>query len=159
MPRLPAPLALEIADYLALPITGKLDGTGQTDGMLARVNAFREEPGATERTFLVDLNGPRLHPRQDDQAPDDVSRLQRPRRPQRPLPQARVRSRFGNGVVTFQFDPDYSRNGRFYTVHIEDPALEASALPDNTNLPGFNVTGYSATAPIATPGPITAKAC
>jgi hypothetical protein len=38
------PLTLDIQDYLALPITGKLDGTGQTDGMLARINSFREEP-------------------------------------------------------------------------------------------------------------------
>ena len=37
------PVALEIEDFLSLPITGRLDGTGQTDGMLARVNAFREE--------------------------------------------------------------------------------------------------------------------
>ena len=41
-----------------MPITGKLDGTGQTDGMLARVNSFREEPGGTGRVFVHDLNGP-----------------------------------------------------------------------------------------------------
>ena len=57
--------------------------------------------------------------------------------------------------MTFQFDPDYLSNGRFYTVHIEDPAVEAPAVPDNTNVPGFNVAGYTVTAPIATPGPIT----
>ena len=49
--------------------------------------------------------------------------------------------------------PGYSKNGRFYTVHIEDPALEASAAPDTTNLPGFNLTGYSPTSAVATPGP------
>ena len=51
-------LTLELTDYAALPITGRLDGTGQTDGLLARVNAFREEPGGTGRIFVVDLNGP-----------------------------------------------------------------------------------------------------
>src|SRR5476651_1031193 len=40
-----APVTLEIKDYVEFPITGKLDGTGQTDGMLARVNGLREEPG------------------------------------------------------------------------------------------------------------------
>ena len=54
----PAPLTLDLSDYLAMPITGKLDGTGQTDGMLARVNSFREEPGGTGRVFVHDLNGP-----------------------------------------------------------------------------------------------------
>src|SRR6266850_2538827 len=52
------PLTLEIRDYLELPVTGKLDGKGQTDGMLARVNALREEPGGANRLFIHDLNGP-----------------------------------------------------------------------------------------------------
>jgi Glucose / Sorbosone dehydrogenase len=53
-----------------------------------------------------------------------------------------------------QFDPDYRRNGRFYTVHIEDPALPASPVPDNSAYPGLKIDGYTATAPIVTPGPI-----
>jgi len=40
-------LTLEVKDYLALPVTGKLDGKGQTDGMLARVNA---PPGSSSTT-------------------------------------------------------------------------------------------------------------
>ena len=52
------PLVLDLSDYLALPITGKLDGTGQTDGILARVNSFREEPGGSGRVFVHDLTGP-----------------------------------------------------------------------------------------------------
>ena len=48
------PLTLDLRDYLALPITGKLDGTGQTDGMLARINSFREEPGGSNRYFIHD---------------------------------------------------------------------------------------------------------
>jgi len=39
------PVTLEIKDYATMPITGLLDGKGQTDGMLARVNSLREEPG------------------------------------------------------------------------------------------------------------------
>ena len=41
----PAQLALRIADYAALPITGTLDGIGNNAGSLARVNVLREEPG------------------------------------------------------------------------------------------------------------------
>ena len=43
-------------------------------------------------------------------------------------------------------------------MHLEDPAAAGPAVPDNTNLPAFNVTGYAVTAPIATPGPITREA-
>src|SRR4029077_561492 len=51
-------LTLEIKDYVELPITGKLDGTGQSDGMLARMNSLREEPGGANRFFINDVNGP-----------------------------------------------------------------------------------------------------
>ena len=40
-------------------------------------------------------------------------------------------------------------------MHLEDPATAASAIPDNTSVPGLNVTGYAVTAPMVTPGPIT----
>jgi hypothetical protein len=52
------------------------------------------------------------------------------------------------------FDPDYRRNGKFYTVHIEDPALPGSNVPDSSNVPGLKIAGYSTTPPIVTPGPI-----
>ena len=51
-------LTLEIRDYAAAPMTGKIDGAGQTDGMLARITSLREEPGGAGRLFLNDLNGP-----------------------------------------------------------------------------------------------------
>ena len=170
----PAPLTLDLGDYLALPITGKLDGTGQTDGMLARVNSFREEPGGRGRVFVHDLNGPLyildkksgslttylnfngrgplrqgFHLRQGYGGQDggqDASGMFR---------RFAWEVGFANGLVTFQFDPGYPSNGRFYTVHIEEPAVDAPAVPDNTNVPGFNVVGYTVTAPIVTPGPIT----
>ena len=34
-------LTIEIADYASLAVTGRPEGTGQTDGLLARVNALR----------------------------------------------------------------------------------------------------------------------
>jgi hypothetical protein len=61
---------------------------------------------------------------------------------------------FAGGFVSFQFDPDYARNGRFYTVHIEDPALAGSNMPDNTHVPGLNVGGYTVTQVVPTPGDI-----
>ncbi len=61
---------------------------------------------------------------------------------------------YGNGLNGFYLDPDYTRNGKFYTTHIEDPALPGSNLPDNTNVPALNVAGYTTTAAIKTPGPL-----
>jgi hypothetical protein len=49
---------IEIADYMAMPVTGVIGGTGQTNGMLARINGFVEEPGGADRIFVNDLNGP-----------------------------------------------------------------------------------------------------
>jgi hypothetical protein len=51
-------VTLQLTDFVAMPITGTVDGKGQTDGMLARINSLREEPGATGRFFVNDLNGP-----------------------------------------------------------------------------------------------------
>src|SRR5205809_7270861 len=51
-------LTVTVEDFVALPITGSVDGTGQTDGMLARVNTIREEPGGGKRLFVNDMNGP-----------------------------------------------------------------------------------------------------
>jgi hypothetical protein len=151
----PSPLTLDLGDYLALPITGKLDGTGQTDGMLARVNSFREEPGRTDRVFVHDLNGPLYI--LDKNSRSLTAYLNFNGRDGKPgiFRKLAWEVGFANGLVTFQFDPGYQSNGRFYTVHIEEPAVDAPAVPDNTNVPGFNVVGYTVTAPIVTPGPIT----
>jgi hypothetical protein len=38
----------------------------------------------------------------------------------------------GNGFLNFFFDPDYVHNGKFYTIHLEDPSLPGATMPDNT---------------------------
>ena len=48
-PTTSAPVTLELKDFATLPITGNIDGAGQVDGMLARVNSIREEPGGAGR--------------------------------------------------------------------------------------------------------------
>ena len=155
-----APLTLDLDDYLALPITGKLDGTGQTDGILARVNSFREEPGGSGRVFVHDLTGPLyILDKKSKSLTTYLNFNGRPPRLRRAggkgVPQARVGDRLGRRPHHVQFDPEYLSNGRFYTVHLEDPAVDAPAVPDNTSVPAFDTTGYTVTAPIATPGPIT----
>ncbi|MBA3403820.1 MAG: PQQ-dependent sugar dehydrogenase, partial [Gemmatimonadaceae bacterium] len=59
---------------------------------------------------------------------------------------------YGTGFATFAFDPDYERNGRFYTVHTEGPNLPGSATPSNANLAGLDLSaGYATTASIDPP--------
>ena len=53
----------------------------------------------------------------------------------------------------FVFDPDYRRNGKFYTVHMEESAMAGSSVPDNKNFPGLNATGYTPTPAVGSPGP------
>lgn len=151
----PSPgLVLDLRDYVEFPITGKLDGKGQTDGMLARINSVREEPGGAARLFVNDLNGPlyivdkatrRITTYLDFNGREGHHGL---------FHRLAYEAGYANGLNTFQFDPDYRSNGRFYTVHIEDPALATSAMPDNAAYPGFNVSGYTVTSPITTPGTI-----
>jgi hypothetical protein len=65
---------------------------------------------------------------------------------------------FASGLISFQFDPDYSRNGRIYTIHMEDQSGRKSAVPDSSSFPGFNTKGYEVTSAFLTPGPSNREA-
>jgi hypothetical protein len=150
----PGALTLEITDYVEMPVTGKYDGTGQTDGMLARVNSMREEPGGAARLFIADLNGPLYI--LDKAAKKLTTYLDFNGRNGHPglFHKFAYETGYANGLIGLQFDPDYRRNGRFYTVHLEDPALAGSVVPDGASVPGLKLTGYEPTRPIVTPGAI-----
>src|SRR6266513_5652528 len=49
---------LDIEDFLVMPMTGLVDGKGNNELLLARVNTLREEAGGAKRLFISDLNGP-----------------------------------------------------------------------------------------------------
>ena len=144
-------LTIEVKDYASLPITGSPAGTGQTDGMLSRVNTLREEPGGARRLFVSDMNGPLYI--LDKESRKFTLYLDFNGREARPGLFHRLvfEAGYGNGLAHFQFDPDYARNGRFYTVHVENPADPASNLP-NAHTPGLKVNGYATTPAIVTPG-------
>jgi hypothetical protein len=156
-PATPTPLTLELKDFATLPITGTLDGAGQVDGMLARVNSIREEPGGAGRLFVTDMNGPiyildkktkGLTTYLDFNGSGDRAGI---------FDRLYHDPGYSSGVSQFQFDPDYRRNGKFYTVHMESPVLPGSQRPDTTKLPSltFGPFGYEPTAAVSTPGPIT----
>jgi len=145
--------ALDVRDFLALPITGTPTADGNR-GSLARVSAMREEPGGRGRFFVVDLNGPLyvLDPRTRQLALylDFNGRDGRPGLFER-LP---TEAGYQNGLVTVAFDPDYPRNGIFYTLHLEEPGAPGNVMPVKSALRGLSLADYRPTTAVATPGAI-----
>lgn len=153
-----AQATLELEDYLVMPMTGVVDGKGSNDVLLSRVNALREEVGGSTRVFISDLNGPlyivdkqtrKLTVYLDFNGRNGADGIFR---------RLYTAQGYGNGLNGFYLDPDYARNGKFYTVHIEDPSTPGSKLPNNARFPGFNVEGYTTTDAIRTPGPLQNEA-
>ena len=109
----PTRLALELEDYVQMPITGELDGQN-TRGQLARVNFLRDEPGG-RRFFVNDLNGPLYIV--DKQTKTFTTYLDFNGAGGRPglFQKFTFERNFATGLINFQFDPDYPRNGVFYT--------------------------------------------
>jgi hypothetical protein len=145
-------LVLRVADYASAPITGTPDGLGNNAGSLARINFLREEPAPAARFFVNDLNGPLYildrATKKWTQYLDFNGRAPHTGLFER-LP---TENGLASGFISFEFDPDYAHNGRFYTIHLEDLLIEGSLLPHNAAVPGLVVTGYTPTAPILTPG-------
>src|SRR4029078_835397 len=138
-------------------MTGSTTGTGNA-GSLARINMLREEPGGAGRFFVNDLNGPlyildrktrAFTTYLDFNGRDTVPGL---------FDKLPIDAGFANGFISFQFDPDYRRNGKFYTIHLEEPAAPGATMPSATAVKGLNLARYTTTAPIATPGEIEREA-
>ena len=150
----PAPLALQIADFTALPITGLPDGTGNNAGSLARINVMRQEPRPAGRFFLNDLTGPLYILDAGTRAATTYLDFNGRGSRTGLFDKLTTEAGLASGLISFEFDPDYARNGRFYTIHLEEIALPGSPTPDNQSVYGLDVAGYTATAPIATPGSV-----
>lgn len=142
---------LELADYVQMPITGEPGGEN-TRGELARVNFLRDEPGG-RRFFVNDLNGPLYI--LDKQSKRFTTYLDFNGLGGRPGLFARLtfERNFATGLINVVFDPDYSRNGVFYTIHMEDPTTPAPAEPKSGVVPGLDLSRYRTTPTIVTPVP------
>lgn len=143
---------IAIADYATVPQTGSFSGGTGNPGSLARVNFMRPEPGRADRWWINDLNGPLYL--FDASTRTFTTYLNFNGRGSNPglFDRFTYEAGFANGLITFQFDPDFRRNGRFYTLHLEDPAGAGSAVPDPASAPGLNVAGYAPVAAEQTPG-------
>ena len=136
---------IELADYLELPITG--DGSAdRVSGVLARGSILRDEPGTNKRSFINDLTGPLYI--LDKQTKKLTTYLNFSGL----FPKFTAAQGYATGLMNFEFDPDYARNGIFYTLHMENANLPgATAVPKDGVVPGLNLTGYSTTAAIIPP--------
>ena len=155
-PAAPAPAAaapprpkLELADYVQMPITGEIGGEN-TRGELARVNFLREEPGG-RRFFVTDLNGPLYI--LDKATKQFTTYLDFNGLAGRPglFRRLTFERNFATGLINVVFDPDYARNGVFYTIHMEDPTVGAPAEPKAGVVPGLDLSGYQVTPTTVTP--------
>ena len=132
-----------------MPITGEPSGE-LTRGLLARVNFLRDEPGG-RRFFVNDLNGPLYI--LDKKTKQFTTYLDFNGLAGRPglFQKLTFERNFATGLINFIFDPDYARNGVFYTIHMEDPTVEAPAEPKSGVVPGLDLSGYRTTPASVTP--------
>jgi len=139
--------AVLLEDYAALPLSGRAISSIDFAGQLGRVNFLRSEPSdapsSDERFFVNDLN-------RNLYILDASSRsFATYMNFQAIFPKFDNSPGFAAGLVTFAFDPEYASNGKFYTVHTEDPLLQGPAIPNN--FPGFDNAGYTTTAAVNPP--------
>jgi mono/diheme cytochrome c family protein len=113
------------------------------------VNYLRDEPGG-RRFFVNDLNG-RLYIL-DKQSKQFTTYLDFNGAEGRPglFQRFSFKLNFATGLTSFIFDPDYARNGVFYTLHMEEPAIAEPAAP-RAGVPGLDVSGYATTPAVPTP--------
>jgi mono/diheme cytochrome c family protein len=142
-------LSLELEDYAALPITA--DNTNDnTRAQLARVNFLRDEPGG-RRFFVNDLNGPLYILDKRTKHVTTYLDFNGAGVRQGLFAKFTFERNFAAGLTNFVFDPDYARNGVFYTLHMEDPSSDAPAGPKRGVVAGLDLTGYTTTPAIPTP--------
>src|SRR3984957_3981345 len=133
-----------LEDYATLPLSSPVSGAYPPAinyrGQIGRVNSLRSEPAnapkASSRFFVIDSSA-NLY------ILDKGSKTFTPY-----INFAEVFPKFdsskGNaaGIVSLAFDPEYAKNGKFYTVHTEDPSKAGSAVATNSHLTALNVDGY-----------------
>lgn len=146
--------AVLIEDYASLPLSSlRLDGVYPAPfdpkGQLGKSNMLLSEPAgaprATERLFVPEQNGILY-------ILDKKTRAFTPY-----IDFGKVFARFttdpnlGMGLVAIQFDPAYAKNGKFYTVHTENPARKDTVAPSNAAHPALDLSKHATTPPINVP--------
>lgn len=142
----PPALTAELADLVEMPRTTTSDSRSQA----ARINVLIEEPGSG-RLFVAEHAGPlSIVDKVKRQAVTYINFNGSEGAPGL-FPRFAPGGGFVSGLMGFAFDPDYQRNGVFYTIHLENPALTAEATPKAGVLPGLNASRFVPTKPIGMP--------
>ncbi len=142
-------VTVQLTDYAGVPQSGVLINSTDNAVYVARVNFMREEPGGgLNRFFVCDLNGKLTI--LDKTTRQFVTYLDFQRNPAEAAGATGLFAAFtraagyANGLVTFQFDPDYRNGGsphfgKFYTVHIEVDTADGDVrrVPNASGHPGF----------------------
>ena len=129
-----------------MPRTPSSDGRTQA----ARINVLIEEPGSG-RLFVAEHAGPlSIVDKATRQAVSYINFNGSGGAPGL-FPKFAPGGGFVSGLMGFAFDPDYRRNGMFYTIHLEDPALTVGATPKAGVLRGLDASRFVATKPIGMP--------
>ena len=142
---------LELADYVELPVTGDSKSTNLISGQLARGSILRDEPGG-RRFFVNDLNGPLYILNKQTKQLTTYLNFDGMGDRQGLFPKFTAAQGFAAGLMNFVFDPDYARNGIFYTLHMENPNTPGEGvMPKAGVVPGLNLAGYTTTPALPTP--------
>ena len=136
----------ELADYIEMPRTPSGDGRSSA----ARINVLIEEPGGG-RLFVAEHAGPLSIV--DKTTRKAVTYINFNGSADAPglFPKFAPTGGFVSGLMGFAFDPDYRRNGVFYTIHLENPALTVDGKPKAGVLPGLDASRFVPTKPIGMP--------
>ncbi len=151
--------ALKIEDYASLPLSSlRLEGpypaVFDPRGQLGKSNMLISEPAgapqAAARFFVVEQNGILY-------LLDKKSRAFTPY-----IDFGKIYARFntdpnlGMGLVSMAFDPDYAKNGRFYTVHTENPRRKDDPqAPRNAAMSSLDLSLHKVTPQFTVPAGVT----
>lgn len=150
--------AVRIEDYASLPYSSlRLEGPYPAPidlrGQLGKSNMLISEPAAASqaaaRLFVVEQNGILY-------LLDKKSRAFTPYIDfGKVFPRFNTDPNLGMGLVSMVFDPDYAKNGRFYTVHTENPRRSEPAAPLNAAMPALDLSAHTITPPFNVPAGVT----
>ena len=102
-------LTIEIKDYAMMPVTGAVDGPGNSAGLLARINFLREEPGGRrKRLFVNDLNGPLYILDKDTKKATTYLDFNGLAGKPGIFHRLAIDNLLASGFISFEFDPDYA---------------------------------------------------
>jgi hypothetical protein len=145
--------AILLEDYASLPLSSVTKDSYPPpidfQDQLGRANSLRSEPGnapgSSSRFFVIDENG--ILYTLDKTTKKFTSFINF----------AEIFPKFASGpshtsgLISIEFDPAYAKNGRFYTVHTENPAKSGSATPTNAKLPSLNLDKFTTTPAVNAP--------